>query len=140
MNREMTSIKSVYGIGLGILLAMLVGFGIAAFYENPGYYGNTDYYRNILLIAYPCGLIFAVAGLVLPTKFNVLRLGLVLGGLATMLYAIIYSASGHGMELGWVFAAVVIGLAVLIPLGYFKLASRDKETAGSEKGKNDEGQ
>ena len=142
MDKELTSVKTLYGIGIGILLAMLVGFGIAAFYENSGYYWENDYLRNVLLIAFPIGLIFTVVGLILPYRLNVLRLGLVIGGLGTMLYSIIRATTGSygGVDLAWLFGAVAIGLIVLIPLGYFKLVAKGNDTNNSVEGENGESQ
>ncbi|MEA1958691.1 MAG: hypothetical protein U9N44_03320 [Chloroflexota bacterium] len=142
MNKELTSVKTLYGIGIGILLAMLVGFGIAAFYENSGYYWENDYLRNVLLIAFPIGLIFTVVGLILPYRLNVLRLGLVIGGLGTMLYSIIRATTGSygGVDLAWLFGAVAIGLVVLVPLGYYRFVMKNNRDISSEKGKNGESQ
>ena len=125
MAKELKSVKIMYGITLGVLLAILVGIGITAFYRNHGYQ-YYDYARNILLIAFSCGLIFSVIGLILPNRFGVFRLYLLIGGLGTMLYAIIYSGVS---ELVWVwhFGTVAIGLIVLIPLGYFKLVPKGED-------------
>ena len=129
MVKEMKSVKNMYGVTLGVLLAILVGFGIAAFYERSyGYYGgSSDYGRNVLLIAFSCGLIFSVIGLLLPNRLGVFRLGLLVGGFGTMLYALTYSGvSGLGWQ--WAFGAVAIGLIVLIPLGYLKLVPKGEDT------------
>ena len=131
MVKELKSVKNTYGITLGVLLAVLVGFGIAAFYKHSysyDYYGgSSDYGRNVLLIAFSCGLIFSVIGLLLPNKLGIFRLGLLVGGLGTMLYALTYSGiSGLGWQ--WSFGTVAIGLIVLIPLGYLKLASKGEDT------------
>ena len=130
MVKELKSVKNMYGITFGVLLAILVGFGIAAFYHHSYYYGyggSSDYGRNVLLIAFSCGLIFSVIGLLLPNKLGVFRLGLLIGGFGTMLYALTYSGvSGLGWQ--WSFGAVAIGLIVLIPLGYLKLVPKGEGT------------
>jgi peptidoglycan/LPS O-acetylase OafA/YrhL len=125
MGKELKSVKNMYGVTLGVLLAILVGFGITAFYRNHGY--HSDYARNVFLIAFSCGLIFSVIGLILPNKLGVFRLGLLIGGLGMMLYALTDSGvSGLGWT--WDFGAAAVGLIVLIPLGYFKLVPKGKDT------------
>jgi hypothetical protein len=128
MVKELKSVKIMYGITLGVLLAILVGFGITAFYHHPYSYGGfSDYGRNVLLIAFSCGLVFSVIGLLLPHKLSVFSLGLLIGGLGTMLYALVDSGiSGLGWK--WAFGAVAIGIIVLVPLGYFTLVSRGSKT------------
>jgi hypothetical protein len=128
MAKELKSVGIMYGITIGVLLAVLVGFGITAFYHHSYYYGGSgDYGRNVLLIAYSCGMLFSVVGLVLPNRLGVFKLGLLLGGLGTMLYALIYSgASGLGWK--WAFGAVAIGLVLLVPLGYFTLIPKSEKT------------
>ena len=140
MNKEMTSLKSVYGLAIGIFLVLLVSLGIAAFYKEASsfyYHTNEGHFRDILLIAFPSGLVFSVLGLVLPTKADFLRLGLLFGGVLTMLYAVVYPGTS-GLSLGWIFGAVVIGLMVLIPLGYYRFVMKNNRNIGSEKGKNGE--
>lgn len=131
MVKELKSVKNMYGITLGVFLAILVGFGIAAFYKQSygyyGYWGGGDYGRNVLLIAFSCGLIFSVIGLILPNKLGVFRLGLLIGGFGTMIFALIYS-SAAGLGLQWAFGATAIGLIVLIPLGYWKLVPKGEVT------------
>ena len=128
MNKEMSSVKTAYGTLIGILLAMLVGFGITAFYKNTGYsyYGGSDHARNVLLIAFACGLIFSVAGLLLPRRLDIFRLGLLTGGAFTLLFALVYPASG-GLGISWLFGAVIVALVVLIPVGYLTLTSKEKD-------------
>ena len=131
MVKELKSVKNMYGVTLGVFLAILVGFGIAAFYHHSygyyGYGGSSDYGRNILLIAFSCGLIFSVVGLLLPKRLGVFKLGLWVGGFGTMLYALTYSGiSRLGWQ--WSFGAVAIGLIVLIPLGYLKLVPKGEST------------
>ena len=127
MNKELKSVGIMYGITLGVLLAILVGFGITAFYHHSySYGGSSDYGRNVLLIAFSCGMLFSVIGLALPSKLGVFRLGLLLGGLGTMLYGLIDSGvSGSGWK--WAFGAVAIGLILLVPLGYFTLVPKGEK-------------
>jgi hypothetical protein len=126
MNKEMSSVKIAYGVLLGILLAMLVGFGITGFYKGSGYYGGSGHARNVFLIAFICSMVFSIAGLLLPRRVDVFRLGLLLGGLFTLLFSVIYPAA-EGLGMGWSFGAVAIALVVLVPVGYLTLTSNEKD-------------
>jgi hypothetical protein len=133
MVKELKSVKTMYGVTLGVFLAMLMGFGITAFYKQSysyGYYygySSNDHARNILLIAFSFGLIYSVIGLLLPNKLGVFRLGLLVGGFFTMIYSISYP-SAEGLGLQWAFGAIAIALIVLIPLGYWKLVPKGTDT------------
>ena len=131
MSKGLKSVKNMYGVTLGVFLAMLVGFGMTAFYKETYsydyYYGSSDHARNVFLISFILGLVFSVVGLLLPNKLGVFRLSLLLGGFLTMLYAIGYPAA-EGLGLRWAFAAVLIALAVLVPLGYWKLVPKGEDT------------
>jgi peptidoglycan/LPS O-acetylase OafA/YrhL len=130
MNKELKSVGIMYGITLGVLLAILVGIGITAFYDHPySYGGNSDYGRNVLMIAFACGLLFSLIGLVLPNKLGVFRLALLIGGFFTLLFALVYPVSA-GIGKGWIFGAVAVALVILVPVGYIKLTSRDRDDGG----------
>jgi len=137
----MTAIKIIYGLVVGILLAILVGFGIATFYQSPDSWGSTaqeTYNRNVFIIAYACGFVFIVLGLVLKPKFNVMRVGLLVGGLGTMIYA--FARGAEAMSNSVIFGAIATVLIVLIFLGYKKLITREKPTDSTTKGEDVEDQ
>ena len=115
------------------MLAMIVGFGITAFYKHTysydyysySYWGESDYGRNVLIISYICGLAFTLLGLLLPNKLHIFKSGLMIGGFLTILYAVGY-APFNDVDLKWVFTAVIVGLAILIAVGYYSLVMRKR--------------
>ena len=129
MSKGMASVKIAYGVLLGILLAMLVGFGVAGFYKGSDYYGE-GHARNAFLMAFVCSMAFSIVGLLLPRRVDVFRLGLLVGGLITLLFAVIYPSTG-GLSMWWFFGGVIIALVVLVPIGYLKLM-RDRDDGGFE--------
>ncbi len=109
---------------------MLVAFGISAFYQAPEFTRDwaaheeamKDYHRNVFLISYPCALLFIVLGLVLRPRLDVIRPGLILGGMGTIVYAIAQSNLAEEFR----FAGVFVGLIVLIIVGYATLLQREE--------------
>ena len=78
------------------------------------------YRRNVFFIAYPFGLLFTILGLQLRPRLDILRPGLLLGGLGTSIYAIAQSDLANEVRFG----GVAVGLAVLIYVGYRMLLER----------------
>jgi len=118
----MNAVRVFYGLGIGFMLVLLVGFGIAAFY-NPPYYGDWESYgRNVVIITSICGLAFALLGLFLPSRLNTMRLGLLSGGLLTLLPEIGFCAYAIGFV--WAFVATLMMLAILVLAGYYNLVMR----------------
>jgi len=137
----MTAIKIIYGLVVGILLAILVGVGIATFYQSPDSWTSTaqeTYIRNVFIIAYACGFVFLVLGLVLKPKFNIMRIGLLVGGSGTMIYA--FGRGAEAMSYSVIFGAIAAVLIVLIFLGYKKLITREEPTDSTTKGEDIEDQ
>jgi hypothetical protein len=78
-----------------------------------------DYRRNVFLIAAVVGVVAVASGLMLQSRLDAIRLGLVVGGLGTILYAVIQAAEDLdevGSEL--VFVVALVGLALVIGVGY----------------------
>lgn len=137
----MTAIKIIYGLVVGILLAILVGFGILTFYQSPDSWGSTaweTHHRNVFIIAYTCGFVFLVLGVVLKPKLNVMRIGLLVGGSGIMIYAFGIGAEAVGNSV--IFGAIAAILIVLIFLGYKKLITREEPTDSTIKGEDIEDQ
>ena len=109
----MTALKVFFILGMGALLFMLIGLGIDAFYEGSG----SEYSRNVLFIAYAGSLLFIVFGLVLKPKLIIIKPGLLVGGVITMIYALGQAGAGD-VSVPLMFGVSAIGLAVLISLGY----------------------
>ena len=121
----MSAIRIVYGLGIGVLIAMVVIMGFISFYQ-PSYswYGSqTGYAVSVLLIAGILGLILTVLGLVLPNRINPIKLGMLSGGFIILLFAIIYP-SIFGLGLEGAFGASFVALIVLVLAGFFGLPSR----------------
>ncbi len=91
------------------------------------------YHRNVLFIAYPFGLLFVILGLVLPHRLDIMRTGLLLGGVATIIYAVLQGFGDISNALR--FGAIAISLVVLIFLGYRTLIERGQpaESTAEEK-------
>jgi len=90
------------------------------------------YHRNVFFIAYPLGLLFVILGLVLRPRLDIMRSGLLLGGVITMIYAV---SQGFGdISNPLKFGAITIGLAVLIFLGYRTLIERRQPSDSTAKG------
>lgn len=79
------------------------------------------HHRNIFYITYPIGLLLVVLGLELKLRLDVLRPGLVLGGMGVIIYAV--SQPNLSDEIR--FIGVAIGLAILIYIGYRTLTERN---------------
>ena len=80
------------------------------------------YHRNVLFIVYPFGLLFTTLGLVLRPRLDIIKPGLLLGGVGTIIFAV---SQGFGdISNALRFGAIAIGLAVLIFLGYRTLLER----------------
>lgn len=125
----MNIIKMLYVLTITAFLIMLVVFGISAFYQQPEYgYGQWEgyeeamrnYNHNVFYISYPCGLVFVMLGLFLRPRLNIFRLGLILGGMGIIIYAIELS---H-LEGEFRFAGAAIGFIVLLYIGYKTLLER----------------
>jgi hypothetical protein len=124
----MTALRVVYGLGIGLMITMLVGFAIAAFYQPPHYGDMAGYGRNIALIVGFLGLALAISGMLLMSRINAIKIGLLLGGLLLLVGGIVFTCVAVGVT--WAFAATFIVLAILIVTGYFGLASKRRADTG----------
>jgi hypothetical protein len=124
----MQFIKVIYALTIMAFIIMIVAFGISALYEGPAYSSSyqayeveqRDYARNVFSISYPIGIVFVILGITLKPRLDVVRPGLVLGGLGTMIYAI---AQPHLIpEIR--FVGVVVALAILLIVGYSMFLER----------------
>ena len=80
---------------------------------------RADYRRNVFLISSLFGVLAIAAGLYLNEKVDAIRLGLVAGGLGTILYAVV-QAGGDLDDAGSavVFAVALLGFALILGAGY----------------------
>ena len=133
----MKSIKVIYTLTIMAFLIMLVAFGISALYEGPEYSGygswqayeadQRDYARNVFFISYPCGVLFVILGLILKPRLDVIKPGLLLGGMGTIIYAISQPELAEEFRFG----GVAIGLVILLFIGYRMLLERKTDKDNS---------
>ncbi len=93
---------------------------------------RADYHRDVFLIAAVAGLVSVVGGLALHPRLAAIRLGLVAGGLGTLLYGI--AQAGEDLdEIGsaTIFVVALIGLVVALVAGHRWLASGPREPSQS---------
>lgn len=144
-------IKLAYGVAIAVLMVLTVVFAIRAAYEPPDQprYGDPsrvytaptpqyqedrqDYRRNVFLIAGLVGLGSMAAGVALAKRLDALRLGLILGGVATFIYS--FSQAGEDIDdIGTtaILPVAAVGLVALLLLGYRRLAEGgESATEGS---------
>ncbi|GEM_PF-302381 len=80
------------------------------------------YHRNVFFVAFPLAVLSVGLGLLLPTRLEVFRPGLLLGGGGLVIYAVAQSQGAVGNLAG--FLAVAVGLVVLVFLGYRQLVQK----------------
>lgn len=146
------ALRFLYTIFLGILLAVFVGVGIAAFYEapKPPVYPNPvvapteplsnqsaqqaqyaaankryqqdvqGYSRNVSIMALCAAVVFVVASIIAERRVRIIADGVMLGGLATLLYSIARSFASADNR--YMFIAVSGGLAIVLYLGYHRFS------------------
>lgn len=146
-------IRYIYSFFLGVLLAVFIGVGIAAFYESPkqpeypimtapikvdGTQSATDaanqrnfeiksrdyqkqnelYSRNVSIASTIFAVLLVVISLIFLEKILILSDGILLGGLFTLVYAIVRGfVSGDEM---FRFFVVSVGLFVALFVGYWR--------------------
>jgi len=134
----MTAVRVVYLILATVFLVMLLGFGISAFYESPGYpsYGGWESWneaqeahgRNVFFIGYAYGIVLLSLGTMLRPRLDIIRPALLLGGVGAILYAI----SQPELAGEFRFAGSVVGFLILLLVGYGTLLkvkpSKEEET------------
>lgn len=127
-------VRVIFPLFVGVLLALLIGFGILAVDPGPaelrGVASDQDilafraaqeaYSRDVSLAASAAAVVPLVVSLVLPRRAVVIANGLLLGALFTFLYA-----GGRGMSSRPTtasFAAAAVGLLVSLAAGHVRLA------------------
>ena len=88
---------------------------------------RADYRSRVFVAACVLGIAAVAAGLALPTRLDAIRLGLVSGGVGTILYAVI-QAGGDLDRTGAtvVFLVATVGLLLVMVSGYRWLAAREE--------------
>jgi hypothetical protein len=72
------------------------------------------HHRNVFSVILPLGALFAVGGTLVRRRFDMFGAGLILGGMGTMIYAVVLSDLDSRLR----FVGVAAALAVLVFVGY----------------------
>lgn len=140
----MILLKGLYVVAIAVVLVLLVIAGVEAFYPDPQYpdyperppaYNSTEYqgweqewmetyeeYQqeaavhdgNIFFIVLPLGAVFAVVGTFIQRRLGIFGAGLILGGLGTMIFALVPYDLDNMLR----FVGIAATLAVLVFVGY----------------------
>ena len=111
----MRVLRVVYVLGIAVALVLLVVAGVEAFYPDPqSYWQAAIHARNVFLIVLPLGVVFAIVGIFLQRRQDIFGAGLILGGIGTMIFAIV----PYDLEAILRFIGIAVTLAVLIFVGY----------------------
>jgi hypothetical protein len=140
----MIFLKGLYVVAIAVVLVLLVIVGVEAFYPAPTYpeynpppvdYNSTEYqeweqqwaqayeeyqqeaavyHRNIFFIVLPLGAVFAVVGTFVRRRLDLFGAGLILGGIGTMIFALVPYDLGAILR----FIGIAATLAVLVFVGY----------------------
>lgn len=145
-------LKVVYTLFLGIMVALFIGFGISAFYQEPKapeypiildkdpsiadtqeekdarvkfeadqkQYNNDmkPYNRNVFIIATVASVILLGASFMFFKTFPDISNGILLGGVFTLVYAVIRGLMSEDSMIR--FVVVTVGLAIALVLGYLR--------------------
>jgi hypothetical protein len=86
-----------------------------------------DYHRNVFLAASVIGVLAVAGGIVLSSRIDAIRLGLVAGGLGTLLYGVIQAGSDLS-EIGSevMFGVALVGFVLVLAAGYRWLAATNE--------------
>jgi hypothetical protein len=140
----MIFLRGLYVVAIAVALILLVIVGVDAFYPAPPYpeypesqppYDSPEYeeweqewmevqeayqqeaavhHRNIFFIVLPLGVVFAVVGTFIRRRLDIFGAGLILGGIGTMIFAIVPYDLDNILR----FAGIAATLAVLVFVGY----------------------
>jgi hypothetical protein len=70
--------------------------------------------KNIFFIVLPLGVVFAVVGTFVQRRLSIFGAGLILGGMGTMIFAVVPYDLGNILR----FIGIAVALAVLVFVGY----------------------
>src|SRR4030043_984817 len=110
----MRVLKVIYVLAIAASIIALVLAGVDAFYPESSPWQNSEVHaRNVFFVALPLGLVLAVAGAFLQRKSGIFGAGLILGGVGTMVYAIV----PYGLDSTLRFAGTAVILLGLVFVG-----------------------
>lgn len=135
------SLRVLYSIGLGIVIVLFVGLGIATFYPAPEAMDYSsgqastvreaastahkiamqDYNRNVTIAALVSALIILGASIWSGAKNTVFAGGFLIGGLLTLVYGLMRGLTSGVTAVA--FFSVAVGLLVVVYLGHQRFFS-----------------
>ena len=99
-------VRGVFAVAIGVLIVLLVIFGIDTFY--------TDDAMSVYAIVLPLGAALAIVGAFTRSRQGIIGASLILGGTGTMIYAVV----PWGLDSLWRFVGIAVTLAVLVVVGF----------------------
>lgn len=126
----MSFIRGVYVVAIGVLIVLLVIFGIGSFYPAPegwDYARIATYRMYVFFIVLPLGALLAVVGTLVRRRLSIFGASLILGGMGTMIWAVAPYALDNRLR----FVGIAVALAVLAFVGLRVLPSLRKATPAS---------
>ena len=120
-------LQVIFSIFLGLVVVAFVGIGVNTFYPRPPYSPDdlwVNYELNLSAILLVCATLVMVLSMIRSELAPVIANGALLGGLFTMIYAVVTSASTSSQ---WPrFALISAALAVSVGVGYWKFGRARK--------------
>jgi hypothetical protein len=149
------SLRVLYSIGLGIVIVLFVGLGIATFYPAPEYlsYGSDlstaareaaskayesamkDYNRNVTVASLASALLILGASIWSESRKPLFAGGFLVGGLLTLIYGLMRGLTSGVTAVA--FFSVTVGLVVVIYLGHQRFFSARAVAARAKAREND---
>jgi len=109
----MRVLKVIYVMAIAAAIIGLVIAGVDAFYPESSWQYSALHATNVFFVVLPLGMAFSVGGACLQRKSTIFGAGLILGGMGTMVYAIV----PYDLDSTLRFAGIAVVLLVLIFVG-----------------------
>ena len=110
----MRFLRVIYVMGIAALIIALVIVGIQAFYPDPSPWQDSEVHaRNVFFVVLPLGMVLTVVGAFIQRRTGIFGAGLILGGMGTMVYAIV----PYNLDNILRFVGIAVALAILIFVG-----------------------
>jgi hypothetical protein len=111
----MRFLRVIYVMAIAALVIALVIAGVEAFYPEPSSWQASEIHaRNVFFVVLPLGMVFAVVGTFVQRRLGIFGAGLILGGMGTMVFAIVPYDLNNVLR----FVGIAVALLVLIFVGY----------------------
>ena len=148
------SLRVLYSIGLGIIIVLFVGLGIATFYPAPELSSLAnldsaarqaaidahqsamhDYNRNVTVAALVSALLILGASIWTESRKPLFAGGFLLGGMLTLIYGLMRGLTSGVTAVA--FFSVAVGLFVVVYLGHQRFFSARAVEARAKSREND---